>query len=600
MDLKKIISVLILQLSVVLIFAQSYYQLPGTRAEHISDRWYVLGYDQSRMSSIRNIDRRDMLLGIQNEIDNLTELDRRDRQFIIQNNTEFWIPSDQNNSEMIKRDEKVYVDSTGTFFYYKMNEEEKEDNRMLVEERGVFGKLYKNRANFYEVNTENFSLRANPVLNINFGRDGDRTVIQNTRGAELRGTIDDKIYYYTRVVDNQRNFADYAEATISKYKAVPGHGTFKDFQSSVIDDFVGYDYFDAEGYVGLDVSEHVALELGHGEHMIGNGMRSLLLSTSGDNYFYLKLNTRIWKLQYQNIWAELSTLSSRFQEVDRLLSKKYMATHYLAFKPTTKFEIGLFETVVFDRQNQFELQYLNPLILYRVIESGLGSPDNVILGMNANYTFGNHFQTYGQLVLDELKLEELKAGTGWWANKFGYQIGLKYFNAFDLDHLDLQFEYNTVRPYTYSHSREIQGIPEYSNASYSHFSQPLAHPLGANFKEFLTSVKYQISDKFYFQGRAMYSKYGEDGENDNLGNNILLFSSGASVNMEFGNDTGQGLKTDVLMLGLSTSYQFMYNYYLDLDVIYRTSDSELPLRDGDTKYFGFGLRVNMGKEYIDY
>jgi len=34
--------------------------------------------------------------------------------------------------------------------------------------------------------------------------------------------------------------------------------------------------------------------------------------------------------------------------------------------------------------------------------------------------------------------------------KVGAQAGLKYINAFGLDHLDLQAEYNSIRPYTYS------------------------------------------------------------------------------------------------------------------------------------------------------
>ena len=585
---------MLLQLPIAVLLAQSYYQLPGTRAEHISDRWYVLGYDQTRMSSIRNIDRRDLMNGAQYLQDSITAIDQKDRQYVIQNNTEYWRKTKDGQPEVTIKDNKVFVDSTGTFYYYNKGSEES----LRQEKKGVFGMLYNNRANFYEINTDDFTLRANPVLNIQYGKDGDRSIIRNTRGAELRGTIDDKIYYYTRVIDNQRNFAGYIESTIDKYKAVPGHGTYKDFQSTVLDDFDGYDYFEAEGYVGLDVSKHVALELGHGKHMIGNGMRSLLLSDSGDNYFYVKLNTRIWKLQYQNIWAELNSLSYRTLPGDRLLTKKYMATHYLSYKPTKKFEIGLFETVIFDRQNQFELQYLNPIILYRVIESGLGSPDNVLLGMNANYTFGGHFQAYGQLVLDELKLDELKAGTGWWANKFGYQLGLKYYNALNVDHLDLQLEYNTVRPYTYSHGRELSVFPEYSNASYSHHSQPLAHPLGANFKEVLGSVKYQWSDKLYFQGRAMLSKYGEDGEDDNYGTNILLLNG--SRNTDFGNETTQGLQTDIMMLGFNASYQLMYNYYLDLDVVYRKSDSELASKQIDTKYIGLGLRVNMGREHTDY
>jgi hypothetical protein len=35
-----------------------------------------------------------------------------------------------------------------------------------------------------------------------------------------------------------------------------------------------------------------------------------------------------------------------------------------------------------------------------------------------------------------------------WKNKYGYQLGVKYYNAFKVD--NLQLEYNHVRPYVYS------------------------------------------------------------------------------------------------------------------------------------------------------
>lgn len=580
------------------VFAQSPYQLPGTRAEHISDRMYVLGKDRNRMSSIRNVERRglsnmaNMLISTE-----LSDIDRKDLKFLLYDNSEYSVPLEIVDNTNIA-DNKVYSDSTNTFYYYE--NEGGEFDVKLKKETGVFGLFYKNRANFYELDVEGFKLRANPVLNISFGKDSEdeRNIIRNTRGAEVRGLIDEKIYFYTQVVDNQRNFTNYIESSIDKYKAVPGHGTYKNFQSEVLGGFSGYDYFDATGYVGLDVSKHVSIEMGHGQHFIGNGIRSLLLSNNGDNYFYLKFNTKVWKLQYQNIFAELNSLSFRTLSGDRLLTKKYMASHFLSFKPNNNFEIGVFETVIFNRENHFEFQYLNPVILYRVIESGLGSPDNVILGLNTSYTFGSHYQIYGQLVLDEFLLRELKAGTGWWANKYGVQLGAKYYNAFDIDHLDFQIEYNTVRPYTYTHGQALEESPTFSKASYSHHSQPLAHPLGANFKEVIGSVKYQVSDKLYLQARGMLTTYGEDGPGDNNGNNILLVN--VSRNMDFGNETGQGLDTDIVMFGINASYQFLYNYYVDLNVTYRNSNSELAEKQIDTRYVGLGLRVNMGKENIDY
>jgi hypothetical protein len=39
-------------------------------------------------------------------------------------------------------------------------------------------------------------------------------------------------------------------------------------------------------------------------------------------------------------------------------------------------------------------------------------------------------QFYGQFLLDEFNLEQIKSGDGWWANKWGLQLGAKYVNAF--------------------------------------------------------------------------------------------------------------------------------------------------------------------------
>ena len=39
-----------------------------------------------------------------------------------------------------------------------------------------------------------------------------------------------------------------------------------------------------------------------------------------------------------------------------------------------------------------------------------------------------------------LNLSEVKAGNGWWGNKYGLQLGAKYIDAFSIKNLDLQLE----------------------------------------------------------------------------------------------------------------------------------------------------------------
>ena len=126
---------------------------------------------------------------------------------------------------------------------------------------------------------------------------------------------------------------------------------------------------------------------------------------------------------------------------------------------------------------------------------------------------------YTQLILDEFLLSEIKSGNGWWANKYGYQFGLKSYDFLWVKNLSLQLEYNAVRPFPYKHSYTPTSISTLQN--YAHFNAPLAHPLGANFKEFIAIAHYQPIPKLRLSGKLVLANYGADTDSTNWGANIL-------------------------------------------------------------------------------
>jgi len=195
-----------------------------------------------------------------------------------------------------------------------------------------------------------------------------------------------------------------------------------------------------------------------------------------------------------------------------------MASHYLNFHVNDRLSIGLYESVIFSRENNFEFQYLNPIILYRTAEQFLDSPDNALLGFNIKWIPRLKYQIYGQLMIDELRTDQVFSGRGWWGNKIGYQIGLKKFDLFNISNLDLQLEINSARPYTYAH--RDNDVTKRPATSYSHFNQPLAHPYGANFREMILQLKYQVSNNLTLSGVMLHSNYGTD-DNLNIGRDIL-------------------------------------------------------------------------------
>jgi hypothetical protein len=256
------------------------------------------------------------------------------------------------------------------------------------------------------------------------------------------------------------------------------------------------------GHMGYRAGDHFYFEVGNGKHFLGDGYRSLILSDNAPAYPYGKMVLDVWRVRFQSLFAQCVAEEE----------KKYFATHTLSWNVTDRFQMSFFEMVVWQAKDSLsnrnlDFHYLNPLLFYRPLEYTQGSADNVILGAGFKHRPTNQFHWYAQLVLDEFLLSELSNQTGWWANKFGGQIGFRYFNL--LPGLSVQSEFNAVRPFTYSHGSEIQ--------AWGHYNQALAHPLGANFWEWSTMLSYRLSDNYFITNKYLWSSYGRDMDMDNDG-----------------------------------------------------------------------------------
>lgn len=452
----------------------------------------------------------------------------------------------------------------------------------------VLKAFYKTPANLYEVHVNDFDLVVNPVIQyvISKENDNDQHLFLNTRGLTIRGKIANKIGFSAYLTDNQERDPSYVQQFISERKAVPGAGFYKDFK-----DPGGVDYFDARGHFTFNVTKYIDVAFGYDKNFIGNGYRSLFLSDFGNSNLFLKLNTRIWKFNYQNIFMELHNADSRVG--DKLIGKKYAAMHHLDVNITRWLNIGLFEGVVFGRQNRFDFGYLNPIIFYRSIEQQNGSFDNSVAGLDFKANVAKKFQFYGQLLLDEFKLSEIKAGNGWWANKYGFQLGAKYIDAFGIKNLDLQLEHNRVRPFTYSHRDSV--------ANYTHYNQPLAHPLMANFQEFIGIARFQPAPKWLLQAKAIIYQQGRDTGSVSYGSNIFLPSVLPYRQSDYGFDIGSGWKTNVFYGSLLVSYELRENLFLELFGVYRKQETKTPpILSGNTTIVSFGVRWNMHRREFDF
>jgi hypothetical protein len=479
------------------------------------------------------------------------------------------------------------VDEYNLRSLYMNNSEWVTASKLDFESKRPFLKsFYKTKPDFFQVNEKDFFLALNPVLQFTAGKEkgNDDDIYLNSRGITVRGLIAKKVGFSAMLVENQERGPSFFQDKVATLRAVPGVGFYKKFKNT------GVDYFDARGYLTFNAAKFIDFQLGYDKNFIGNGYRSLLLSDWGNSYLFAKINTKIWKLNYQNIFMELMP---QFKKIggDSLLPRKYAAMHHLSVNVTKWLNIGLFEGIVFGRKDRFDFQYLNPVIFYRHIEGTIGSPDNALAGFDFKANMARRLQFYGQIMLDEFKLDKIKENNGWWANKWALQLGGKYIDAFGVKNLDLQGEINRVRPYTYSHLDTI--------ANYTHYNQPLAHPLGANFTELVGIVNYQPLAKWYFYGRAIFYQQGLDSTGYNAGANIFRRYT-ERFGIDDGYEVAGGKKVTCLNALLQVSYEWKQNLFFDISFQTRKNTFAKTADNKNSTMITASVRLNMAKRNYDY
>lgn len=457
------------------------------------------------------------------------------------------------------------------------NSEWSKPREIYISEKPVLKNFYINRANSFENQDADYTIIANPVVNYQQGSkagNGQSTFL-NQRGLSVRGLIGQKVGFHFYFTENQERQALYVQDWKNKYYAVPGAGYIKDFKIG------GFDYFDIRGGVSWKVAKFMDMQLAYDRNFIGNGYRSLFLSDFSNNNMFLKVQTHFGKFNYQNIFSEL--VAYRRSGGDRIYPRKYMRASYLNYRATKWLNLGLFEALTLGNRTSLSLPLINP-IMYTNISNDIN--DKALVGFDFKANVFKKFQLYGQLMVDKLKTEELK--NDWWGNRFGYQAGVKYVDVFGVKNLDAQIETNVVRPFMYASTDSF--------SSYNHYNQPLAHPLGANFEEYIGILRYQPIKQLYLETKVLFYKQGLDssifGVNQNYGSNIFSFVQTRPFDNGWKTTTGDLVKCTIFTF--SASYELKENLFFDISYLSRNYD-RMSTGKSSTSVFSAGIRLNIGR-----
>ncbi|WP_246834065.1 gliding motility protein RemB [Pedobacter sp. G11] len=417
-----------------------------------------------------------------------------------------------------------------------------------------------------------------------------KTTWLNTRGFQIGGDVGEKFSFYASAYENQGVFANYVTDFINTNEVVPSEMTGK-----LGDKTKDWSY--ATALLSYTANKHLNIALGYDKNFIGDGYRSMLLSDVAANYSFLRLRASLGNVQYQTIFAYMLDPGAEKFTTDRRLGDrgKWMAAHYLDWNVTKRFSAGFFQAVTWadaqvEGKRGFDFNYIHPFIFLRSVESAnTSSPDKMRLGINLKYEVLDKTALYGQFMFDEFTAKEFFANNGYWANKWAVQLGFRGSDLFKVPGLNYLAEFNTARPYTYAHFDRV--------SNYAAMNQPLAHPFGANFREFLGLLNYSYK-RFDFQGQMIYANYGLDPAGLNYGKNIFLDYSTHVSN--YGNFIGQGIKTNLFFTEAKVSYLInpKYNLRAEIGGIIRKESSSVATQN--TGMISFGLRSTFRNLYRDF
>jgi len=240
------------------------------------------------------------------------------------------------------------------------------------------------------------------------------------------------------------------------------------------------------------LSESIEFALGNGPHHWGPGIRSLFFDRSMAAAPYARLYIDAGPIHYTHILLRTT------HPVEVIDSNEigWVAAHMVDVSLGGGFSGALFGAVKWRGSDvgvnhRVEPSYLIPLVAFRPTEYSLGSADNALIGMQLIWRgtgkrSRNLKTLYGQILFDELLTDKLVEGTSWWGNKWGVLTGGSLNSP--SGKWGVCLESSLVRPFTYSHSTEVQA---WTNAR-----KPLGPPLGSNFADLILRIRWVVHEEY--------------------------------------------------------------------------------------------------------
>ena len=491
----------------------------------------------------------------------------------------------ESKQDRISSTDRKLLNDFSTEFEYDLKGSVKKSASLFKEVKNIFSD--DRQKNLYSYNDSNATLFLDALGSVSQrGSDGDsigkNSILLGELGFRVRGTLFNSVGYYLRATNGQKLSGDTDDVNFARYTDPKLYAQYK-FQY----ERRNFDTFD--GYLRYRTNKNwLALTVGRNPVYQGFGfIDRLFLSNNTVPFDFLKLDLAYKAVSYSFLYGSL-----RGDSLGIPLDAKNLSTHRLDVRFSDAFRMGFFESVSI-ANSPFSFTFLNPVSfltsaeLNKASQSGDNNVNNSIIGIDMMVIPLKNLAVQGSFLVDDLEFSTLFKSNAQITNKFAYQIGLMWANAFSIPNLDLKTEYTHLDPFVYSHVS--------NKTNYTNWGLPLGHHLEPNSDEAALKLDYNITNRVNINLLYQHQRSANGIVTDSLGRVIVNY--GGNINNATGYSYSdpaflKGNRIDRDIITANLSWQFIRQFFVEVKYVQRFINNIYQNKKFNDKYFFATLRID--------
>ena len=491
----------------------------------------------------------------------------------------------ESKQDRISSTDRKLLNDFSTEFEYDLKGSVKKSSSLFKEVKNIFSD--DRQKYLYTYNDSNATLFLDALGSVSQrGSDGDsigkNSILLGELGFRVRGTLFNSVGYYLRATNGQKLSGDTDDVNFARYTDPKLYAQYK-FQY----ERRNFDTFD--GYLRYRTNKNwLALTVGRNPVYQGFGfIDRLFLSNNTVPFDFLKLDLAYKAVSYSFLYGSL-----RGDSLGIPLDAKNLSTHRLDVRFSDAFRMGFFESVSI-ANSPFSFTFLNPVSfltsaeLNKASQPGDNNVNNSIIGIDMMVIPLKNLAVQGSFLVDDLEFSTLFKSNAQITNKFAYQIGLMWANAFSIPNLDLKTEYTHLDPFVYSHVS--------NKTNYTNWGLPLGHHLEPNSDEAAIKLDYNITNRVKINLLYQHQRSANGIVTDSLGRVIVNY--GGNINNATGYSYSdpaflKGNRIDRDIITANLSWQFIRQFFIEVKFVQRFINNIYQNKKFNDKYYFATLRID--------